>query len=236
MRKSLCVLLVLCLLLSGSAAAQAAPIPSAVSELYSAEGVYTDDIGNRKSYSYHVPQLRDDTPDAREINAEIAEKYGGEAEDEFRRMEGGFSLCCGSIGWEAFWSGRQLFLLLRADTPNDLVEYDACGYDFETGSRITNEELLEQRGLSEEEYLAALREAARAAFERLNAAYPEERRADGDYEALWERTREGQTMEQPMYIDRDGELAVIAEICVFAGAGRYKLPLRPFARDGAAAP
>ena len=227
MKKTISALIILCLLLSCSITAMAEPVRSAVSELYSVEGTYTDDIGNQGCYSYHIPQISDDTPDAEEINSEIAMKYGAIVEGEFHRMNEGFSLGCMNVGWKAFWNDSQLFLLLRADTSNDLIEYDAYGYDYDTGSRITNKMILEQRGISEEEYLENLREAAKSQFVKMNADYPADKREDGDYDKLLKQTTEWQTMEQQMYIDQDGEIAVIAEICVFAGAGRYKQLVRP---------
>ena len=228
MKRTASALLILCLLLSGSITAMAEPVQSAVSELYSAEGTYTDNVGNQGNYSYHIPQICDDTPDAEEINAEIAKRFGDTVEGEFHRMKDGFSLTCMNVGWKAFWNGSQLFLLLSADTPNDLVEYAAYGYDYGTGSRITNEMILQQQGISEEEYLENLKEAAKSMFVKMNASYPDDKLEEGDYGKLLEQTMEWQTMEQQMYIDRDGEIAVIAEICAFAGAGKYKQLIRPF--------
>lgn len=228
MKNIISALIVLCMLLSCSLTAMAEPVRSAVSELYSAEGTYTDDVGNQGYYSYHIPQINDDTPDAEEINAEIAMKYGAVVEGEFHRMKDGFSIVSMNVGWKAFWNGNQLFLLLSADAFNDLIEYDAYGYDFDTGSRITNTMILEQRGISEEEYLENLREAAKSMFVKMNAGYPADKLEDGDYDKLLSQTMKWQTMEQPMFIDQDGEIAVIAEICVFAGAGRYKELIRPF--------
>ena len=49
---------------------------NAVCELYSVDGYYEDDVGNRDTYSYHVPQINADTPAAKEINTEIAERFG----------------------------------------------------------------------------------------------------------------------------------------------------------------
>ena len=227
-KKTVSAVIIICMLLTGTMTASAAPIQSAVSELYSVEGTYTDDVGNREEYSYHVPQINDNTPDADEINAEIAKNFGETVEDAFHRMEGGFSLVCRNTGWKAFWNDRQMFLILRADTPNDLIEYAAYGYDFDSKSRITNEMILEQQRISIDDYLENLKEAAKSLFEEKNAGYPEDKREDGDYGNLLKRTMEMQTMELPMYLDQEGEIAVITEICVFAGSGRYKYLIRPF--------
>ena len=58
MRKMLSVLLLLGLMLSVSPAAFAEqPRKNAVCELYSEDGYYVDDVGNRETYSYHLPQI-----------------------------------------------------------------------------------------------------------------------------------------------------------------------------------
>ena len=228
MKRTVSVLIILGLLLTGTATAFAMPVPSAVYELYSAEGTYTDEVGNAESYSYHVPQISADTPDAGEINTEIEKKYGELVEEHFHYMDEGLSLWCRNAGWQAFWNGSQLFLLLSADTPNDQIEYAAYGYDFDTGARITNKRILQQCGISEEEYLENLKEAARSMFVKINSGIPEDKLAESDYDALMERTLQWQTMDQPMYIDQDGEIATIAEIGLFAGAGICQKPVRPF--------
>ena len=231
MKKAVSVLILLCIVLSGTAAAAAEPVQSAVCELYSAEGTYTDGVGNTERYSYHVPQLTADTPDAREINAEIADQYGELVKSQFKYMDGGFSISCRNAGWQAFWDGNQLFLLLSSDTPNDVVDYSAYGYDFDTGARITNAMILRKRGISEEEYLENLREAARSMFVKMNRGIPEDKLGGPEYEQLLELTLQWQTIDQPIYIDRDGEIAVIAEIGAFAGAGKYKQLIRPLEHD-----
>ena len=81
MKRSVSIFLVLCLLLAFVPSAFAEqPQKNAVSELYSADGFYEDDVGNSTSYSFHVPQINADTPAAEEINAEIAGNFGDRVE------------------------------------------------------------------------------------------------------------------------------------------------------------
>ena len=103
MKKAFSILLSMLILLTVIPAACAdQPCQNAVFELYSVDGFYEDDVGNRNNYSYHVPQINADTPAAAEINAEIAENFGERAETQFRYMEGGFSLWSRHTEWEAF--------------------------------------------------------------------------------------------------------------------------------------
>ena len=48
----------------------------AVTELYSEEGEGASGDGFSYKYSFHVPQIKDDTADAADINQEIASTYG----------------------------------------------------------------------------------------------------------------------------------------------------------------
>lgn len=228
MKRIISAAFILCLLSTGFIRCYAESLREEVSELYNAEGIYTDSIGNQGRYSYHVPKISADTSGAREINDEIAKKYAKLAEEQFHLMEKGLSVWCWNIGWQAFWHDNQVFLLLRANEPNDLIEYAAYGYDCDTGERITNKMILQQHGIREEEYLENLKEAAKALFVKMNSGIPKDKLEESSYDELLNRTLQWQTMDQPMYMDQDGELTTIAEIGVFAGAGSYKQLVRAF--------
>ena len=215
------LLSILLLLTMGSAAFADAPCLNAVTELYSVDGYYEDDVGNGTSYSYHVPQFNADSPAAREINAEIAEDFGSRVEVQFRYMEGGYSLGCGRTIWEGYWSGSRLFLLITADMPDDSKVFGAYGYDFETADRVTNAMILEQKGISEEQYLEKLREATTALFEELYVPIPEGVETTLSHDSLLEDTLGWLSADQPIFLNRFGEIETWVSIAVPAGAGRY---------------
>ena len=81
-------------------------------ELYSVEGYYEDSVGNAETYSYHVPQIFSDTPAAKEINAEIAERFGKRVEEQFQNMKDGLSLWSWHTEWHSYWVDSELFLLV----------------------------------------------------------------------------------------------------------------------------
>ena len=194
---------------------------NAIVELYSADGYYEDSVSNSISYSYHVPLINGDTAAAKEINAEIAENYGRVVEEAFKKMEDGYSLISSRIGWEAYWSGDQLFLLITADLPDDSVKFGAYGYDFETGERVTNPMLLEQKGISEEEYMENLREAATALFEELYTPIPEGVKTSITHDSLLEDTLGWLSADQPIILNGHGEIETWVSIAKVAGAGKY---------------
>ena len=221
MKKILSFLTILTLLLTNALICYAdQPQTNAVYELFSADGIYTDSVGNEYAYSFHVPQLYADSADASEINKEIEESFGRRVENQFSYMEGRHSISCWNTEWHAYWTGSQLFLLLSAEESGDLHHYGAYGYDFETGSKVTNDMILEQMGISEEEYLQNLKEKVQELYERIHSSIPEDLRVKSDYYELLEKTLEWQTMEQPMFINQFGEIETISMVGEMAGAGR----------------
>ena len=230
MKKLCSVLLTICLMLTCTAAAFAeAPVQNAVLELYSAEGIYTDSVGNTEQYSYHVPQIYANSLAADEINAEIAERFGKVVEKQFENMEGGYSLWSWNVEWHAYWTGTQLFLMITADTNGGFVDTAAYGYDFRTDTRITNEMILKQKGITEEEYLENLREKVQLMFEDMYGDLPEESKEAFGYERLLQKTLGWQDMGETMFLDGMGEVETVVKIASVAGAEWYYHLATPFA-------
>ena len=48
------------------------PDDSLITEIYSEEGIYEDAYGTQIEYSWHLPQIVDDSKAARELNARLA--------------------------------------------------------------------------------------------------------------------------------------------------------------------
>lgn len=197
---------------------------NAVTELYSAEGTYTDDIGNVENYSYHVPQLNADTQAAKEINQEISERFAYYVEAQFENMDGKYSLWSWHTNWHSYWHGSQLFLLLETDLNGGLHELGAYGYDFENDCRVTGDMILKDFGLTEEDYLNNLREKTELMFEDMFSSNPMK---DEFYDELLERTLSELSMEQPMFIDGAGQIETIVKVYIPAGAGYQFYPVTP---------
>ncbi len=195
---------------------------NSVSELYSVDGYYEDGVGNGVSYSYHVPQINADTPAAKEINDEIAQDFGERVETQLKYMEDGYSLWSPNTEWCSYWNGSQIFLLITADEEGDLTEYGAYGYDFETGERVTNSMILEQKGISEEQYMEKLVEATTDLFEERYVPIPEGVETSLTHDSLLEDTLGWLSADTPIFLNRFGEIETWAEIATPAGAGKYK--------------
>ena len=230
MKNILAIMLSLALLLAlGGAAFAEGPgqHKNAVTELYSAEGTYTDTVGNVENYSYHVPQLNVATPAAEEINREIAERFGAIVEAQFENMAGDYSLWSWHAQWHAYWRDNVLFLQLEADENGGFHELAAYGYDFENDRRVTNDMLLAKLGITEEDYMENLREKTALMFEGMYGSIPN-KEALG-YDELLEKTLNWLDMEQPMFIDGVGQIETIIRFASFAGAEWYYHLVTPFA-------
>ena len=83
---------------------------SRISTLYDVEFSYTDPNGNKDTYFYEVPQIDDDTEDAKHINEMINYRYGylvERAQDARSRND---FIDTGFIIWVSNWNGPVLSL------------------------------------------------------------------------------------------------------------------------------
>lgn len=228
MRRLLAIAMSITLLISigGMAWAEApGPYKNVVTELYSAEGTYTDDVGNIESYSYHVPQLNADSSDAKEINQEISDHFAYYVEAQLENMEGGYSLWSWHTSWHSYWRGNELFLLIETDLNGGLHEIGAYGYDFEHNCRVTGDMVLKELGLTEADYLMNLREKVEFMFEDMFSSNPMK---DVFYDELLERTLNGLSMTQPMFINGSGQIETIVKVYIPAGAGFQYYLVTPY--------
>ena len=232
MKKITALFLTACLILLCSAVVPADEPQirqNAVTELYSAEGSYTDSVGNLALYTFHIPQINAETPAAEEINSEIAERFGGYVEDQLSNMEGGYSLWMWNSEWHAYWQGSELFLVLSADMEGGFTDFAAYGYDFAQECRVTNEMILEQFGYTEEEYLENLKEKVGLMLEDMCGSFSAEDKERFGYDEMYEKTLGWVNMEQPMFIDGTGGIETIVKIASIAGAEWYYHLATPFA-------
>ena len=231
MRKAAVFMMVLVLLISCHVTSFADnPRQKPIFELYSVEGSYEDSVGNIEIYSYHVPQIFSETPTAKEINAEIAERFGKRVEEQFQNMKDGLSLWSWHTEWHSYWVDFELFLLISADEEGGFKDYAVYGYDFVTDTRLTNEMILEQRGLNAELYKENLREKAQLMFEDMYGTIPQESREGMGYYTQLEKTISDENVEDAvLFVDGSGELEAVMRIYSLAGADWYYHLVTPFA-------
>ncbi len=230
MKRILSAAVVLCMMLAFAVPANAdSPRRNSVFELYSAEGFYDGGGEFSESWSYHVPQIFDDTADADSINRDIGERFGTRVEEQFQSMENGSHPWMTSVHWESYWNGTKLFLLISSEEEGNFTDYAAYGYDFESGSRVSNRMVLEQKGVTEEEYMLNLREKVQLIFEDMYGGLSVRDREIVGYDEMLEKTMNWLNPELPLYLDAFGEIVTIVKIASVAGAEWHYHLVTPFA-------
>ena len=120
-----------------------------ITELYSEEGSGISD-GFQYNYSFHVPQIEDDTAGAAAINQEIASTYGEAAKECLESIHNKEIPYCSNVEYESFHSGEILSLVLKyAYFYDGFEEYTVYIYDTAEGVRLTNEDMLKRQNITE---------------------------------------------------------------------------------------
>ena len=107
-------------------------------------------------------------------------------------------------------------------------DYAAYGFDFDSGTRVTNKDILRELGISEKEYLANLREKVQFMFEDMYKNLSEKDRKALGYDELLKKTLSWADLDQPMLIDGSGNVETIVKIASVAGAEWYYHLATPF--------
>ena len=122
---------------------------SRIIPLYSERFTYTDPYGIEDTYFYEVPQIDDDTEDAKHINAIIDYRYGYLVERALDARSRNDFIDTSYIIWVSNWNGPVLSLQI---TSSDRMFNDDVGsyhYNFATGQELTNLDLLEYMGYTD---------------------------------------------------------------------------------------
>ena len=141
---------------------------SLITEVYDEEDSFTDEYGTEYSYICHVPQLEADTPEAKAINWEIMESFGNDVQATLDAAESGETPNSQymEVTWQSYWNDSLLSLSIRVlGWTSDLIDYAVYHYDFETGQRPDNLELLDRFHVDEGDFIAALRRGAARQFD-----------------------------------------------------------------------
>lgn len=139
---------------------------SRISTLYDVEFSYTDPYGNKDTYFYEVPQIDDDTEGARNINEMIGYRFGylvERAEDARSRND---FIDTNYIIWISTWTGPVLSLQITSVDTMYNRDVGAYHYNFETGKELSNIEMLEYLGYTDNDLtLKALQRAVAQHFD-----------------------------------------------------------------------
>lgn len=139
---------------------------SRISTLYDVEFSYTDPYGYKDTYFYQVPQIDDDTEGAKNINEMIGYRFGylvERAEDARSRND---FIDTNYIIWISTWTGPVLSLQITSVDTMYNHDVGAYHYNFETGKELSNIEMLEYLGYTDNDLtLKALQRAVAQHFD-----------------------------------------------------------------------
>ena len=100
------------------------------------------------------------------------------------------------------------------------------------GRSVPNFELLQRFGLTSEEFIPIMKEAALKYYDDMFAEVPDEYKDEFyNRQREWTGSDENINTNLMMFIDEDGELAVVTPIGSIAGANWYYHIVKPLAQD-----
>ena len=122
---------------------------SRISTLYDERFTYTDPYGIEDTYFYQVPQIDDDTEDAKQINAIIDYRYGYLVERALDARSRNDFIDTSYIIWVSNWNGPVLSLQVTSSDRLFNRDVGSYHYNFATGQELTNLDLLEYMGYTD---------------------------------------------------------------------------------------
>ena len=122
---------------------------SRISTLYDERFTYTDPYGIEDTYFYQVPQIDDDTEDAKQINAIIDYRYGYLVERALDARSRNDFVDTSYIIWVSNWNGPVLSLQVTSSDRLFSRDVGSYHYNFATGQELTNLDLLEYMGYTD---------------------------------------------------------------------------------------
>ena len=122
---------------------------SRISTLYDERFTYTDPYGIEDTYFYQVPQIDDDTEDAKHINAIIDYRYGYLVERALDARSRNDFIDTSYIIWVSNWNGPVLSLQVTSSDRLFNRDVGSYHYNFATGQELTNLDLLEYMGYTD---------------------------------------------------------------------------------------
>ena len=201
-----------------TAASEALPVydDSLISDILIEDTYVFQDDSSSLSYEYHLPQLKQDSADAKQINADIlAAKPEPDEAPFFDR-----------ITWESHWNDSLLSLIVRCQYPHSMeADYLVILYDYETQKSISQQELLSRFSLNEDALLEELSFTAVSYFDKMHADLNRDF-LHGLQDLRAQTLSRENLLSSPLFVDDTGSLAAIVTIATPAGGGYNKMALQ----------
>lgn len=176
--------------------------------------------------SVHLPKLESDSADAARINQELWEMGS-----EYIDLDPDAILAAGCYTWDATWYGDCVSIVVSKDDPAWGEQYHWC-FDFESGTQLTNTQLLERMGADPLALENALRRQVMqtfdAAWERLSPEtdrtewpYTPEAQKDFRWDQLISVSQPDQLDDLPLLLDAEGSAGFLVQV-YYADTRQYR--------------
>lgn len=189
--------------------------------------------GNNISVSYKIPKININSSYATKINNEINEKITSEAKKIISEINNGMSSWIYNIFYKYYINDNILSVIIESDyDANDIKAYFVYNIDINTGKNISNEEIINKKGMTKKQFEDRLTNAVKDEFvngygainDWLNTQDAAENESKALYQEQYNRTISASNCNsdtQMMYLDKNGEINVVAKIYSLAGADAY---------------
>lgn len=194
---------------------------SLISEFYSMDGKYADELGNEYNYSFHVPKIEKDSDGAKKVNDEIEKSVSPVVTEAKSNMEEKVSLTCYSVKWQSFWHGSTVNIVVTMENDWGSTDYRVFGYDFKDDKPVSSEDILKLANMSEDDFLTKANAAIKSKYEELNSGAKDSSPDFYEQQLSWTLSHERINKDMMMYMDNNGKIVVVADIGSMAGADSY---------------
>lgn len=178
-----------------------------IMEILNFSGMYTDSVNNVGSYSYQIPQFCADSDSAKSLNQRIVDDILPYVEEEARRMSGGSSLLHYGIHYKITEYEDIVSILIKIPYPNDGMEFYVYNYDFAKDKEVTNADILDIKGMTEEAFIETAHKLQRESLDRFFDNIPDEYKEE--YLDILKEANVLTKADSPMYLDEDGTLNAV---------------------------
>lgn len=157
-----------------------------------------------------VPQINVNSETAKIFNEEINNEYN---ELEKYKREGSD----GTYEYEEYINGDYISIVVKIGGANDSAQYSIYNINKKTGNSVSNLELINSRGMSKTEYLEKMKKASDKKYNEFKS-----RATTTDDRMLGETVNEiNNSIDTPIFLDKDGKIDAIIREVTFAGASYY---------------
>lgn len=175
--------------------------------------------------SVHLPKLESDSADAARINQELWEMGS-----EYIDRDPDAILAAGCYTWDSTWYGDCVSIVVTKDDPAWGEQYHWC-FDFESGTQLTNTQLLQRMGADPLALENTLRRQVMQTFDaawnrlptedRTQWPYTPEAQKDFRWKQLISVSQPDQLDDLPLLLDTEGSAGVLVRV-YYADTRQYR--------------